>query len=88
MIYQFQNTECLDMSLSEQVRFDARRKELKAFRMGVLTKTDWTQLPDVDLSPEQVQECKEYRAFIRSIPEIFPDLNTVILPEPPPYLII
>jgi hypothetical protein len=88
MIYEFQNSECVDYSLPESVRFEARRQELKAFRMGVLSKTDWTQLPDVDLTPNQVQECREYRAFIRSIPEIFPDLNTVILPEPPPYLII
>jgi hypothetical protein len=88
MIYQFQNSECVDPNLSEDQRLEARRLELKAFRVGVLSKTDWTQLPDVDLTDAQVTECRSYRAFIRSIPEIFPDLDTVIIPDPPAYLII
>ncbi len=88
MIYQFQNSECLDFTLPESERFSARRLELKALRMGILSKTDWTQLPDVDLTPEQVLECRNYRDFIRRIPEVFPDLDNVVLPDPPSYLII
>lgn len=32
-----------------------------------LVDTDWSQLPDVDLTPEKVLEFKQYRASIRSI---------------------
>lgn len=42
-------------------------EEIKIERNKRLFETDWTQLPDVDLSDKEVQEFRMYRKYLRNI---------------------
>ena len=59
-------------------------EQLQSIKKEVLSKTDWTQLPDVQagLTEEEKTKWLEYRAAIRSIDEAT-DLKAVRLPKPP-----
>ena len=51
----------------------------------LLINSDWTQLPDVRLTPEQVQLWRDYREEVRDVPEQpgFPDPNLIVWPIAP-----
>ena len=59
------------------------QKELKIFRNELLTKCDWTQLPDAPLSDEKKQEWNEYRQKLRDLPSNTEDPKNPEWPTPP-----
>jgi hypothetical protein len=54
--------------------------EVRAQRNALLSASDWTQLPDVELSTEQVMEWRSYRQQLRDITDIFAAPESVIWP--------
>lgn len=86
--YIYQNPDCYDPNLTPEQRTEAKLNELRGARTGILTKTDWTQLPDTELTPEQVIECRTYRSEIRDLVKNQPNLDEIVFPTPPSYLII
>ena len=56
---------------------------IRSNRNGFLAQTDWTQLPDVELTPELVQEMKVYRQKLRDITKDYENPDDVIFPDNP-----
>jgi hypothetical protein len=56
---------------------------IKSNRNGLLALSDWTQLPDVDLTPELVQAMKTYRQQLRDITKDYTNPDDVIFPVNP-----
>lgn len=56
---------------------------IKSNRNGLLAQSDWTQLPDVNLTPEIVQAMKEYRQKLRDITKDFTNPDEVVFPTNP-----
>lgn len=56
---------------------------IKSNRNGLLAQSDWTQLPDVNLTPELVQAMKEYRQKLRDITKDFENPDDVVFPINP-----
>ena len=44
---------------------------------------DWTQLPDVTMSPSDLQLWRAYRQQLRDLTEVYTDPFDVIYPDPP-----
>jgi hypothetical protein len=66
--------EKLTPSTWERVRFERNAK---------LTKSDWTQLADAPLSPEQKQAWTVYRQALRDLPSSFATPEEVVWPSSP-----
>ena len=47
-----------------------RLQKLRIERTEILANTDWTQLPDVPLSQSEKKDMREYRAFLRELPQM------------------
>ena len=56
---------------------------IRSNRNGLLAQTDWTMLPDVELTTELVQEMKVYRQKLRDITTDFTNPDDVVFPENP-----
>jgi len=56
---------------------------IRSNRNGLLAQTDWTQLPDVELTVELVQAMKVYRQKLRDITTDFTSPDDVVFPENP-----
>ena len=52
-------------------------------RDELLKGSDWTQLPDAQLSAEKVAELKTYRQALRDLPANTSDFTNVTYPTPP-----
>ena len=62
----------------------ARTKEdVLAERAEVLRNTDWTQLPDSQLSESKVNEYKVWRQQLRDIPANVSDYSNYVFPDEP-----
>lgn len=48
-----------------------------------LARCDWTQMPDVDLTPAQVAEWRAYRQHLRDITDTATDPESVVWPDAP-----
>lgn len=66
---------------------------VRAERARKLYASDWTQLPDAPLTPEQVVEASVYRQALRDVtipvlssPENYPTLDSVAWPTPPSFI--
>ena len=57
--------------------------DLKPRRDRELAASDWTVLPDVNLSPELKNQWMVYRQQLRDLPQTYPDASTVVWPQPP-----
>ena len=58
-------------------------RELRLSRNTLLSKTDWTQLPDANVDK---QAWADYRQALRDLPSQYPnltDISEVVWPEPP-----
>lgn len=53
---------------------------LRRERNRLLAASDWTRLDDVDLTPQEREEARIYRAALRDAPTVG------VLPTPPPWL--
>jgi hypothetical protein len=58
-------------------------RNIKSQKNLLLVQTDWTQLPDVDLTPELVAQMKTYRQQLRDITKDFTNPDDVIFPDNP-----
>jgi hypothetical protein len=56
---------------------------IRSNKNALLAQTDWTQLPDVDLTPELVQAMKEYRQKLRDITKDYTNPDDVVFPQNP-----
>ena len=56
----------------------AKSDDERAWRDNELVKSDWTQLPDVDLTAQQVTDWADYRQELRDMPTLtgFPNTHT------------
>ena len=52
-------------------------------RDACLANSDWSQMPDSPLSPEQKQKWAEYRQALRDIPQSYPDFKGINWPTKP-----
>lgn len=52
-------------------------------RNQLLADCDWTQLPDADLTEQEVQAWRDYRQALRNITDSFNTPEQVQLPEKP-----
>ena len=57
--------------------------EIRAERNLLLTQSDWTQIPDAELTPDQQNAWKEYRKELRRIPQTFQTPDQVVWPSKP-----
>ena len=61
----------------------SRFRVLRDTRNTLLTKCDWTQVPDSQLTDEQKLAWRQYRQQLRDIPINTVDPDTVVWPTPP-----
>ncbi len=85
--YTFSVTQSFATVPVSQQLVDARNEDLwnkiRDTRTRYLKNTDWTQLPDVNISREKVQEYVVFRQQLRSITDDFSDPSQVIWPTIP-----
>ena len=62
---------------------DAKWKQIRVQRDPLMRETDWTQMPDAQLTAEQKAEFSDYRQALRDIPQTYPDPDTIVWPEKP-----
>ena len=58
-------------------------KNIRSNRNGFLAQTDWTQLLDVDLTPELAQAMRDYRQKLRDLTTDFDNPDDVVFPDNP-----
>jgi hypothetical protein len=63
--------------LKQEITWDQIKKE----RNDLLLESDWTQLPDVNLSNKE--EWKTYRQKLREITTVFSNTSEVVFPQKP-----
>jgi hypothetical protein len=56
---------------------------IRRVRDELLSRCDWTQLPDATLSIEEKQAWSDYRQELRDIPQNFPLADDVVFPSEP-----
>ena len=64
---------------SNQETFDL----LRAWRNAQLAASDWTQLPDIALTSNEVEAWRQYRHELREMLKQNDDPKLIVLPEPP-----
>ena len=52
---------------------------VRSYRNAELSKTDWTQLPDAPLSPNDKTEYQIYRQALRDVPQLPVDISTYVI---------
>jgi len=57
--------------------------EVKSIRNGILSSSDWTQIPDNGLSSRNKSEWRDYRNRIRNITKTFNKPEKVVWPSAP-----
>lgn len=55
----------------------------RAARNALLDGSDWTQMPDADLSDDQKSQWRVYRKALRDLPVAYPDPFSVTWPTKP-----
>lgn len=61
---------------------NSRWQNIRARRNLLLSECDWTQMGDVELSPEMNEKWKEYRKALRNITNVS-NPDQVVWPDPP-----
>ena len=56
---------------------------LRAWRNAQLAASDWTQLPDIALTSNEVEAWRQYRQELREMLKQNDDPKLIVLPEPP-----
>ncbi|WP_345876426.1 tail fiber assembly protein [Shewanella algae] len=62
---------------------DIHWDEIRKYRDYLVSKTDWTQMPDAPLDGAKKAEFTAYRQTLRDIPQTYSDPNSVVWPEKP-----
>jgi hypothetical protein len=68
------------------IYLDPKWFQILAQRNDLLKETDWTQLPDIELTIEQVNEAKIYRQKLRDITKDFTNPDDVVFPTKPIFI--
>jgi len=68
------------------IYLDPKWFQILAQRNDLLKETDWTQLPDVELTVEQVSLWREYRQKLRDITKDFTNPDDVVFPTKPEFI--
>jgi hypothetical protein len=68
------------------IYLDPKWFEILAQRKELLIDSDWTQLPDIELTTEQVNEAKIYRQKLRDITKDFTNPDDVVFPIKPSFI--
>jgi hypothetical protein len=68
------------------IYLDPKWFQILAQRNDLLKETDWTQLPDIELTIEQVNEAKIYRQKLRDITKDFTNPDDVVFPTKPSFI--
>ena len=61
--------------------------EIRRGRDMLLASSDWTQMPDADLTPQQVEEARVYRQRLRDLTELYNHPDVVVFPDLPAFMI-
>lgn len=61
-------------------------EEIRQQRDNLLSETDWTQLPDCQLSKEKKEQFKQYRQALRDVTETYEYPENVVWPKLKDYL--
>jgi hypothetical protein len=56
---------------------------IRQYRNELLSLSEWTQLPDAPLTPEEKQSWSIYRHALRDLPQKYGNPDNVIYPEQP-----
>lgn len=62
---------------------DAKWEQIRVKREPLMRDTDWTQMPDVQLTAEKKAEFADYRQALRDIPQNVGNPDDVVWPEKP-----
>ena len=62
---------------------DLKWIEIRKYRDHLITKTDWTQMPDTPLTDEKKVEFIAYRQALRDIPQNVGNPDDVVWPPKP-----
>jgi hypothetical protein len=68
------------------IYLDPKWFEIMGQRNELLQQTDWTMLPDVELTEEQKTEAKIYRQALRDITKNYTNPNDVVFPTKPNFI--
>ena len=68
------------------IYLDPKWFEILAQRKDLLVETDWTMLPDVELTEEQKTEAKNYRQALRDITKNYTNPEDVVFPTKPSFI--
>jgi len=63
---------------------DEKRLEvIRIFRDKLLLESDWTQLPDNEMSDSAKEAWKQYRSELRHLPDTYTNIYEFVFPEVP-----
>jgi hypothetical protein len=69
--------------LTNDLSDNALRQYLRVWRNAQLAASDWTQLPNVALTSDEVQAWAQYRHELREMLKQNDDPKLIVFPEPP-----
>lgn len=64
----------VDKTNKQQIVSDQCKSQIRSKRNARLNRTDWTQLPDVDLTAEQKAAWQTYRQTLRDFMDTLPEI--------------
>ncbi|WP_210447828.1 tail fiber assembly protein [Vibrio crassostreae] len=73
----------LPQSVLAQAIIDEKWKAVRTQRDNCISATDWTQIPDAQLTDEKKAEFLAYRQELRDIPQKYTNPDDVVWPEKP-----
>ena len=79
----YQMTYRLEQAVQNEYPIETRWEIVRHTRNQLLADSDWTQLPDADLTEQQVQAWRDYRQALRDLTDSFNSPEDVQLPEKP-----
>ncbi|MDW2094114.1 tail fiber assembly protein [Vibrio sp. 1865] len=75
----------LDIPQSEKDKIvtNAKWQLIREKRQPLIDQTDWTQMPDAQLTTEKKSEFANYRQSLRDLPQTYDNPDNVVWPEKP-----
>lgn len=75
----------LDIPAEEKAEIvtGAKWEQIRVKREPLMRDTDWTQMPDAQLTAEKKAEFADYRQALRDIPQTYPNPDDVKWPTKP-----
>ena len=73
------------VQLEDQLIPSVTWDQIRNRRDNLLTKSDWTQIPDNQISPELKEEWQVYRQALRDITNLFTNPDQVVWPIAPDH---